>query len=120
MLLRLFRKTYTDKSIIGDFYIDGERVAYSLENTQKAIPGGNYLVILSYSPRFQRDMPLICNVPGREGIRIHSANYPHELEGCIALGLDKGEDMIFKSRAACKALYERLKAHPGDIAIDIG
>lgn len=120
MLLRVFRRPPKNNAIIGDFYIDGERVAYSLENAEKAIPGGHYLVILSYSPRFQRDMPLICNVPGRDGIRIHSANYPHELDGCVAVGMDKGDDAVFKSRMAYKALYERLKAHPGDITIDIG
>lgn len=31
----------------------------------------------------------VLDVEGRSGIRIHSANYSNELEGCIALGLHR-------------------------------
>lgn len=130
MLLRVFRKVYTDKSTIGDLYIDGERFCYTLEDRVRkdgekvagstAIPAGNYLVILDYSSRFQRDMPHICNVPGFEGIRIHNGSTDKDTRGCILVGYSKGNDEIWDSRIAFKALYERLKAHPGDITIDIG
>jgi hypothetical protein len=29
----------------------------------------------------------VLNVPNRTGIRIHSANFSRELEGCIAIGM---------------------------------
>lgn len=58
------------------------------------IPPGAYVVGISHSPRFGRDLPLLADVPGRHGIRIHPANFAGdprlgfdcELEGCIALG----------------------------------
>lgn len=50
------------------------------------IPVGRYLVRATWSPRFGRKMYLVQGVPQRDGIRIHAANLPHELNGCIALG----------------------------------
>lgn len=40
------------------------------------------------SNRFKKNMWLLLNVPNRDGIRIHSANYARELNGCIALGMN--------------------------------
>ena len=37
-----------------------------------AIPEGSYPVVLSYSPRFKRWLPLLLGVPNFEGIRIHA------------------------------------------------
>lgn len=56
------------------------------------IPTGEYKVKWSFSNTFKRFTYEITNVPGRSGIRIHPANYFHQLKGCIALG-DKLVDM---------------------------
>jgi hypothetical protein len=32
---------------------------------------GIYQVVITYSLRLERDIPLLCNVPNRQGIRIH-------------------------------------------------
>lgn len=119
MLIRVFRKEYGTDSIIGDLYIDGEFLCHSLENTKLCIPEGKYKVILDFSNRFQKDMPHILNVPGREGIRIHPGNYYKDSSGCVLIGMDKGESSVWRSKIAYKALYDRLKAHPGDIGIEI-
>ncbi len=50
------------------------------------IPTGTYKAIWSFSPRFMKYTYEITGVSGRSGIRIHSANYFSQLNGCIALG----------------------------------
>ena len=59
------------------------------KNKISCIPKGSYKVTTTFSNRFKKDMWLLLDVPNRSGIRIHSANYSIELEGCIALGLQK-------------------------------
>ena len=49
-----------------------------------SIPAGFYDVEITDSPRFKIPLYLVRNVPGRFGIRFHGANYPEELQGCIA------------------------------------
>lgn len=63
----------------------GEKKVYG----QTAIPQGTYRVAWTFSPRFKRYMLELLNVPNFIGIRIHSANYAYELEGCIAPGLKR-------------------------------
>jgi hypothetical protein len=58
------------------------------------IPAGLYRCLWTWSPAFKRFMYLVDRVPGRSGVRIHSANYMGDrskghrchLNGCIALG----------------------------------
>ena len=113
------------KATIGRFYFsddNGDNISiYSLELPWKenkksisCIPKGIYKVITTYSNRFKKDMWLLLNVPDREGIRIHSANYSHELEGCIALGLNQtdlnndGTPDIANSRKAMELARQYL------------
>lgn len=50
------------------------------------IPCGRYKVVATMSNRFGRRMYLVLGTSPREGIRIHAANLPSQLQGCIALG----------------------------------
>lgn len=52
------------------------------------IPDGLYDMALTMSPRFGTRLWEVLDVPNRSGIRIHAANYVHQLKGCIALGLN--------------------------------
>lgn len=51
-----------------------------------SIPKGTYDVIYSFSPKFMKYTYEILGVPNRSGIRIHSANFVSQLNGCVALG----------------------------------
>lgn len=51
-----------------------------------AIPKGRYKVIMAYSPRFKRELPLLLNVPQFVGILIHSGNTELDTEGCLIVG----------------------------------
>jgi len=72
MKLEVKRKIFTDKSTIGELYIDGVFECYTLEDTVRqgpkvfgktAIPTGTYKVIVNMSNRFKRLLPLLVNVP---------------------------------------------------------
>jgi hypothetical protein len=75
------------------------------------IPEGEYDCALTYSPRFKKLMWEVLDVPGdRTGIRIHSANRPSQLEGCIAPGMviDLDANQIKKSQEAYQKLLESI------------
>lgn len=117
MKLELRRTVYTDKSTIGELYVDGLFECYTLEDVvrnkkiygETAIPAGSYHVKITQSPRFKRELPLLLNVPGFEGVRIHPGNSAQDTEGCILVGLDKGADFIGRSRQAFDALFAEMK-----------
>ena len=58
-------------------------VAATLENKDYLIPALVYKVTVTQSPRFKRLMPVLCQVPGRAGIRIHRGTIPEHSKGCI-------------------------------------
>ena len=75
-----------------------------------AIPTGRYQVIIDFSTRFQKAMPLLLNVPGFAGIRIHSGNTDADTDGCILLGTARvNTDFIANSREAFAAFYPLLQ-----------
>lgn len=112
------RPTYT----IGRLSVDGEPFCDTLEDPVRApgqkipgdtaVPAGAYEVILTRSPRFKRVLPLLLDVPGFTGVRIHAGNTPADTEGCILVGQNTLRGMLTQSRAAEAALTARL-AHAG-------
>jgi len=61
----------------------GTQEVSTLENANFIIPAGTYPLRLTYSPRFKKLMPLVDEVPDREGIRIHMGTKPEHSQGCI-------------------------------------
>lgn len=130
MKLKLTRKTYTKTSTIGDLQINGKFECHVLEDPVRpkkikgvtAIPAGSYKVVITWSPRFKVDMPLLEDVPGFEGIRIHPGNTAEHTEGCLLVGKTKAVDSIGSSRDAYAQLFKKLKkalGSGGEIGIEI-
>lgn len=74
-----------------------------------AIPEGRYPVVITYSPRFKRWLPLLVSVPMFSGIRIHSGNTPQDTEGCILVGLNLKKGQVLESRKHLQQLIYRLQ-----------
>ena len=55
-------------------------------NSISSFNPGKYICKFTLSPSFKIKTYEITSVPGRAGVRIHSANYVSQLRGCIALG----------------------------------
>ena len=55
----------------------------TLENAEYIIPDGTYELQNTMSPRFKKILPLVCGVPKRSGIRIHTGTKPEHSTGCV-------------------------------------
>ena len=101
-----------------------ERAWHDNKRMISCIPCGRYLVRATHSPRFGRRMYLLYNVLNRDGIRIHPANAPHELNGCIALGTaiarSVGSKRLLNSRVAVSRLERTFSMQPFYLTITNG
>ena len=124
MILQLDRKIKHTEYTIGELYVDGTKFCQIMEDTDRglmfqmpleeikklkiygktAIPTGIYQIIFSYSEKFKKVLPLLLNVPGYAGIRMHAGNSEVDTEGCLLPGEESGRKVI-NSRATCKALF---------------
>jgi hypothetical protein len=116
----VLERLQVDKDVtIGTLTVDGDWIAWTLEDPvrpdgvkvygETAIPAGTYAVDITMSPRFGRELPLLLNVAGFVGIRIHPGNTVADTEGCILVGLDRLAKSIGRSRLAFNALFSKLK-----------
>jgi hypothetical protein len=117
------RNVLNDEYTLGEMIIDGKFYFYTCEDVVRdkkikgktAIPYGEYEVVLTWSNRFQKVLPLLKDVPNFEGIRIHAGNTAEDTEGCILVGLTKLTHGIGRSRDAMATLMPMLQA-----ALDCG
>jgi hypothetical protein len=117
MELNLKRIEKTEKSTIGELSVNGIYECFILEDVERevkifgetAIPKGRYEVVISWSNRFKKFMPLLLNVPNFEGIRIHAGNTAKDTLGCLLTGKSKSKDMISNSRIAYEKLFSKLE-----------
>ena len=128
MNITLNRIAKKSKYTRGKLYIDGEYFCDTIEDAdrgltqtmtdaqikskkvygQTAIPTGTYRVIISYSNKFKRQMPLLLNVPGFLGIRIHSGNTEKDTEGCLIVGKNKVVGKVIESKDTYNKLFSIL------------
>jgi Family of unknown function (DUF5675) len=138
--LRLIREPSVKGATMGVLFVDGVFECFTLEDQireqagvpvttwkvwgESAIPCGRYRVIITPSHRFKRPLPLVVDVPGFEGIRMHPGNHKGNTEGCILLGRRRaktasGEPWVGESRLALETLFPRLERAPGELWLTI-
>jgi len=131
MKLTLNRNKSINGATIGELFVDDKFICYTLEDrirpngvkvyAETAIPAGTYKILLTASPRFKRILPLLVNVPGFDGIRIHPGNKKEDTEGCILPGTSVSDDrsMVLNSRDAFNTLFTMMKNSVSPINITI-
>lgn len=121
MDLKLIRKFPSTDCVIGELYVNGKFECYTLEDIERplkiagvtAIPRGFYEIVINYSERFKKPLPLLLNVPNYSGVRIHPGNTSKDTEGCILPGKTKTKNSVLQSKDAFNALFEKMKAVAG-------
>ena len=119
------------KYTIGKMYLNGVYFCDTLEDPvcdlrsikdkikhNTAILAGVYPVVLTYSPKFGRILPLLLNVLYFVGIRIHRGNDENDTSGCILVGENKVVGKVINSAKTEKKLIEILRKYD-NIEIDI-
>ena len=82
----LTRKSKIGKAVNGTitFPIGERSFSYpTIENADFIIPAGTYPLNRTWSPKFKKLLPIIEEVPEREGIRIHMGTKPEHSTGCV-------------------------------------
>ena len=139
MELLLIRRYKNDKYTIGDLYIDGVWFSNTLEDTDRgltddmseeqikkikvygktAVPKGRYKIEVTYSPKFKRYLPILLNVKGFSGIRVHSGNTAEDTLGCLLVGFNKVKGQVINSRVTSDKLTALLRNTKEEIHITI-
>jgi len=121
----------------GQMFVDGAKQCETLEDpvrevegapvtnwkvkSDTAIPRGRYRLVVDRSEKFSKRasakaghpvdvlMPHLLNVPGFDGIRIHSGNTEKDVEGCILVGTARSDIGILNSRVAYNELFADIQ-----------
>ena len=112
----LDRLIFTNESTAGELRKNTELICYTLEDTcrrqkiphRTAIPSGTYQIVVNWSEKFDKELPLLLKVPNFEGIRIHAGNTATDTSGCILVGMKKGENAVYDSKKALSNLMNFL------------
>jgi hypothetical protein len=118
----LLKRTYTDKDrTLGLLFVDTVVECFTVEDTVRAkgvkvyaktaISAGRYEVVITFSNRFKKLMPLLLKVPNFEGVRIHAGNTELDTEGCLIVGQEllPNNAGVGKSRLAYNALFSKIQ-----------
>ena len=115
---------------VGQLFIDGKFASiYTLEDPvleilgepvskwkvpgKSAIPYGDYRVIINHSTRFKRELPLLLDVDGFDGVRMHPGNRAEDTEGCILVGKRWIRDSVLDSCVAFNELFTAMRKARG-------
>ena len=106
-VIQMRRLSRNENAVRGSMRVNGRDIA-TLENADYIIPVGTYPVSVTFSPRFKRMLPLIGNVPGRSGIRIHRGTKAEHSKGCILVSAAM-EQQLTAEWLALQASNEPIK-----------
>lgn len=131
MYYKLIRESADGKAVQGKLYWTShyfnnrtkqytERLHYicdTLENADHLVPALIYKIKVSKSPTFRRLLPLLEQVLGRSGIRIHRGTKPEHSKGCILVTSTDEQELTARFLAEQQAHEEiRLEiCHPEGI-----
>lgn len=129
MELLLIRNPTEQGTTLGKLTVDGAFECFTLEDEVRvdnpatpqnegakvygktAIPAGRYKITITFSPKFQKEMLLVNEVPGFTGIRIHSGNDAEDTLGCILVGqVTDSDTRIHGGSIALPALFKKVSA----------
>lgn len=115
------RATYGEILISGVKFVTIERGWHRNRPFVSCIPAGVYTCDFVFSPKFKRKTYLLNGVFRRTEIRIHPANLPEEVEGCIGLGRFFGEingqKAAMRSKVAVEHFEQILDSKPFELQI---
>ena len=109
----------------GRMYVNGLHFGYTCEDEDRfletvgirekihgrtGISRGTYPLEVTFSNRFQRDLPYVSGVVGFEGIRIHGGNRAEDSLGCILLGQVRTATGIAQCANTVQRLIAMIKA----------
>ena len=116
--LLIIRDEFTDKSIIGKLFLNGEWLCDTLElpyrDNQRSIsciPYGQYKVRLRTAKESATRNYLhllIEDVKDRKYILVHIGNFPKDTRGCVLVGIGREQDRVKNSTLAMELLVKEV------------
>jgi hypothetical protein len=125
MTIYMVRDDCTEKRTLGTMTFPDGFICQTLEDPVRAgvkvmgdtaIPSGTFQVTITRSKRFQKMLPLLNNVPGFGGVRIHPGNGIGDTSGCVLVGTQRGafsegaDQTIVRSKEAMEQVQRRIAA----------
>ena len=82
---KLYRVSHYTNKRTGELVERLHYICDTLENLDFLVPALVYRIAVTQSPRFNRLLPILNQVPGRSGIRFHRGSRPEHSKGCILI-----------------------------------
>jgi hypothetical protein len=101
--------------------VEGQPVSSWKVQNETAIPRGTYNVSVTLSNRFKVRLPILADVDGFTGVRIHSGNSSKNTEGCILVGMtwDGQSDWIGSSKTAMSSVMPIIENSTSPVTLQI-
>ena len=90
---KLYRVSHYTNKRTGELVERLHYICDTLENTDYLVPALVYRIAVTQSPRFNRLLPVLQQVPGRSGIRFHRGSRPEHSKGCILVSADNEQKL---------------------------
>lgn len=142
--LQVRRQSSSANSTLGELFSSEDsgpwsRVSWTLEDVVREVPGqpvaswkvpdmtaipiGTYNVVVDRSEHFSERaghdvfLPLLLNVPGFDGVRIHGGNTAADTEGCLLVAHNHPQADVIQDSAIADVLA-LLSAHQNQAVIE--